>query len=405
LRVVVSNVYADDNRGGAALTATAIEAARLVGATTVTLLTLSTNDDLGRAFRHTRRDYPDVVILPAVITKRRGALGTAAAILTSLVYLAAPRSAAARLSPGLRAILDADVVMGKGGQLFRRFPIRGGTGFWLSAFPLVFASRHGIRSAAYGISIGPYDGARFAEWLAGVVLRRLDVVFPRDEPSRQLAVSLGVRPDAIVPMPDSAMLLTPPTEREIDEARQRHGLSGQRFAVVTINESMTREAVRQGVFTSLRTCVRVLLEQSAIDRVLVVIQTGGLTTDLDASRDFESFVGDPRVTVFDADLGYRELLALYGGAEFVTGGRVHSTIFAVIAGRPGFPIDYVTPKAQAIFAGLGLDDLPIALPCSGEDMASKIAGWLNDPDRIARVVDTREQLSRAVAAAASSLKP
>ena len=74
-KVLITNVYGDDNKGGAAITWATIEAVRRAfPGSTQSLLTISTSGELNQSHRHTRACYPDVPMHPPLVTEGRSRL-------------------------------------------------------------------------------------------------------------------------------------------------------------------------------------------------------------------------------------------------------------------------------------------------------------------------------------------
>lgn len=362
-RVVISNVYTDDNRGGAALTAAAIQMARAaVPGCVITLISVSPSDELQDAFRYTRLAYPDIEVLPPPFSPRHRRFGAAAAVVHSLTVLAMPRLFG-RSMLAVARVREARLVIGKGGQLFRDFPLKGLPSLWLSAFPLLLAARVRVPRVAYGISIGPYTrGHPAASRLAGLILRRLSLVLVRGDHSRQLASDLGVRPDRIIDTPDTVFSLSPPTSEQSAAIAKNLGLPLGRFLAMTITDGMGRQTQASSVFPTLRDVLLALLSEGAVDEVAVIVQTDGSTSsDLAASRSFVQYLNEPRVRLIEDEFSYQDLMALYGAARATIGGRIHSAVFSVVAGTPAFPIEGGGHKAREIFARLEQGDRALRL--------------------------------------------
>jgi colanic acid/amylovoran biosynthesis protein len=358
-RVVVSNLYADDNRGGAAITLATMQWIEdALGPCYLTGITLAADpSEHARTHRHTlaARDV-DLVVGPY-----QGARGPAArilALLRSVLVLATAGRVGA--DEALRRVLGAALVVGKGGQAFS--PRREGRallGFWYAMLPLLLARRVGVPTALYSITVGPYTEGSSAERLARYVLRRVDLVCVRDSRSLVEVLRLGVPQDAVRLVPDSVFALPPPSPEVMAATRTRLGLAGRSYVAVTVLLADPSSPT----FPVLVRATRRLLAEELVEEVVVPLQTDGPTTsDRPGSVWFVEQVGDPRVRLIDEDLGVDELMALYGGAVAVVGTRVHSTIFAAVAGTTPVPLVFARmSKAQDIFDHAGLGEFPVQL--------------------------------------------
>jgi polysaccharide pyruvyl transferase WcaK-like protein len=351
--VVITNVYPDDNRGGAAITAATIEMARrLSPASAVTMVAVSSDASrLEQDFRFTRRLYPDVEILPGVFDLHRAGPGRRLRHYgRSILLLAAPRLASRHAAE--RRLTSATLVIGKGGQAFRGFRTRQLGSLWFTTFPLVLARRARRPAMAVGISVGPFSKGRISRVLAGWVLRRLSLVLVRGFQSQRMALDLGVSPSRLRVAPDSVFFLEPPGDAQ--ERRARLGVPADRYLVATL--ASVPGQLRWKKVQALSAIIRRLLDADVADRAIVVVQTQGTTSDIGISQELVEACHDSRVQLFDQDVNHQDLMALYSGAELVVGSRLHSSLLALVAGTPAFPIAFFD-KPFDVFGGLGAEDM------------------------------------------------
>lgn len=351
-RVLVSNVYADDNRGGAALTAAAVLFARqVVPDCRVTLLTLaSTAEEVARDYEQSIAREDVYAALPRLLPGRdRGSLR---ALVLSLACLTLPRRAALR-RPRLAPIAEADLVVGKGGHMFRDRGRGGVLGLWFACLPLLLAQRWGIPTVVLGQSFGPFK-SRLVARLSAAVVRRVDTVLLRDPVSVSRAQELGVPRARLGQVPDSVFLLPAPSGSAVTDACRAAGVSPRRFAVVTASYKMLTS--RGPSLGSLADLARALVTDGMVDEVLVVLQvTGHVADDRTISQELVRLVDDRRVRFYDGAGTWEHLSALYGGAAVVVGARLHSALLAILAGRPAFPLEVVDGKASEVLAGVSPD--------------------------------------------------
>jgi polysaccharide pyruvyl transferase WcaK-like protein len=165
---------------------------------------------------------------------------------------------------------------------------------------------------------------------------------------------MGVDPRRLEQVPDAVFFMTPPPIEKVQELSRRLGLEQNSFGAITITTS--KGAHDSELFEFLETVVQDVLERQIVQQIAVVLQTDGpATSDRVASRAFVDRLSHPYIRLVDADLPPEDLVALYGGAAFTLGCRIHSAIFSVIAGTPAFPISRkTTVKADDIFRTLGL---------------------------------------------------
>lgn len=397
-RVVISNVFPDDNRGGAAITAATIETVRKAwpGAR-VSLVT--TGAPRPEAYRHTLARHPSVELLPPLVPVPRGPLGGVRAVLRSLLAMALPALAAGST---LERIREAAAVVGKGGEVFTG-KRRGGAlaGFWLAVFPLVLGRRLRLPTALHAITVGPYRPGSAAARLAGWVLRRVDLVLVRDRRSYREARMLGVPSERLQLVPDVVFSMEAPDVEWSSRTAERLELEPLRFGAVTITTS--RGAHDDELFDFLGASLKQVLGQGVVDTIAVVLQTHGrASSDGVASEAFVRRFDDPRVRLIEDDLSPEDLIALYGAAAFMVGCRLHSTLFSVIAGTPAFPISRATTvKADDLFETLGLERFVVRL--EGDEEA-KVRLAVRLAEDLEQASAEREALQREILAAAQRLR-
>jgi polysaccharide pyruvyl transferase WcaK-like protein len=350
LAVLLSNILPDDNRGGAAITGRLIDVLRAVDGDIGLIATMPALQP--GALRHTTTAFPDVRVLPPAVARGTGRAATVALLARCLAALARRRPSGATQ----QAIAASDLVVAKGGQVFKQSRSLGGdVNLLATVLPLLLAQRRGVATAAYSITVGPFPRRSVARAIARRALGAADLVVVRDERSADEARTLGVG-TALRLAPDSVFATSV-------EARHR---SDDRYGVATILASGTA-----ALGPTAHAIVHALATGS-VDRVLVVLQSdGGSVSDRAMSERLVALVDDPRVTLDDADRPPADLIALYGGAEWLIGGRLHSAIFAVVAGTPAFPL-YTGrhTKARDVFTGIGLAELAV---CVDDEPAASAA--------------------------------
>lgn len=399
-RVVISNVYSDDNRGGSALTAAAVQAAlTIVPGAHVSLITFEPGEEsLATSHRHTRRDFLDAELLPSIVSARSGMAGIAAALAYSLLLLAAP-GVFGRSHPAVQRIREADLVLGKGGQMFRYRDRRGLVALWLAVLPLLLARRMGRPAVVYGQGFGPFARARTRR-LSALIARRMTAVVLRDADSCREAAASGVSTDRIIASPDTVLTLAPPGEAEMQCSVERLELPVGRFAAVTVLDVMSKPVYRANVLVPLVVLIRALLEHDDLDAVVIVVQVDGASvSDAAASAELAAMVDDERVRVLSEDLSWRELVAVYSAARLVVGGRVHSNILSLLGGTPAFPIEFKSEKASRIFDALGARRFVLPLsPSTADDCAALLLRTVDaGPEARSEIVSmVAEQRARAL---------
>lgn len=365
--VVVSNIFGDGNRGGAAITAQAIHAVREAYPAYPAAGIVVGHGQVERTHRHTLARFPDLELLapPFVVSERR--LGGLAAVSRSVLALAFPGWR--RNNAVLERLRRAELVFSRGGYIFfQRRGFRDLLSLWLTTFPIMFAARCGVPSVVHAGSIGPFD-SRSSRILCGFILRRASLVLPRDAESFNCCRRLGIHADRLEQVPDSVFALDPPPVSVVEEVARRLGLHDGPFAAFTIQRGPGTVEAEEGFHRNLEELACRLLGAGAVKRVVLALQDGG---DLRVTEEFARRMADPRVSIMRDDLSVQDMIAFYASAACTIGTRLHSTIFSLLSGTPAFPISISGVKSDGVFHSIGLGAWVLPYPNFSSADASRL---------------------------------
>jgi polysaccharide pyruvyl transferase WcaK-like protein len=393
--VVVSNAFSDDNRGGAAITGSTIGLLNDAFPRWRVALESVQAGSFRSLYRHTLRRHPQTSVLPPLVTPGRGPWPGVRAVARSLLILLFPRISR---GPAMKALRQASLVVSKGGFVFvDRGGARGLMALWLTTFPLILAARLGIPFVLLGCTVGPFH-ERLSRIVASICLRRARLIVVRDSRSAVEVRSIARLRGQVVESPDIVFRLSPPSTLEQEEAAQRFNLGGETFGVVTIR---SRESASATIALARRLALTAtdLLNWGVVQRLAVVVQTDGdMTSDRAASQQLIRLLQDPRASLIAADLSPRELMALYGKATFIIACRLHSAIFAMIAGTPAVAVSLDREKTEGVFEGLGLAEYviqPDFEPARASELVASLARDDSFRPRLRRTVaNAREEVDR-----------
>ncbi len=395
MRVAITNCFQDDNKGGALLTQASILLARTIDErATITLVPVNPTPR-GEAFRHTIASNPDVHVGHAPFQRARGLVPGLGLCAAAGIALALGRRAPT-IFRSLAPLADADLVISKGGYVFvnRRGPRQLMSQF-LTTFPLLFGRRCGSITIAAGATVGPFENW-YSRLLNRLILSRIHIVLPREEASASEAGALAK--GMVRSMPDGVFAPLGVDRR----ARQRptghrppDPSPAERYAVVAYGYPADDDDEYHS--TLVRT-FSTLVEEGRLDRVHVVLQVvdqQGNSSERRESQRLADAIDDTvpgrsgRVAdVLGKDLAPEDLIALYGAAEFVTGRRLHASLFALIGGGLPIPMRHPTEphKAASVYGAIGLPELVVDVTTPEETLRS-----------IRSLLDRREQLAERTA--------
>lgn len=313
--------------------------------------------------------------------------------LTFLVFLAKFFSSLALLSwnqtPTVRAYRQADLVISKGGSFFREPEYRRN---WLPVgilghlHQLLVARKLGKKVILSAQSFGPINNP-LTRWLLRREFKRLALVTARDADSaRFLAEHLDLRTVPVVG--DSAFLLPTkaPAIKLSSTKRRRVGLTVRSWS------EPTEFAQYQQAIISLLTEFSAQFEFVFMPQVI-----GPRPYEDDRRVAAEIFAQLPptnqsQVTVITTDLAPTDLIELYGQMDFFIATRLHSAIFALLAGRPLLAIGY-EPKTNGVLGDLNLGGWVLDLRSINQsNLAAKFSQLLKaSPTEFALAAATAKQ--------------
>ena len=390
MSIIISNVFSDSNVGGAAITAATIRAAQAAfPGEPIKLVAIGETEHFDTSHPFTLRTFPEVEMTAPLVIPTPVALGGLRAVLRS-VQVMRKRPAD---HPAVRAVGEAHAVISKGGYVYRERPSwRSLMALWMTAFPIALGNAMGKPTAAVCTTIGPFK-TRASRQLCKYLLSKASLVVPRDEFSYQAALDLGLDPGRVVYLPDIVFSYERPSVGAAEAAAARAGVQHERFGVLTLSKF---GGINDAFLEALRDTVLELLDRGVVDDVLLPVHE---LQDRSLTVSFVSLVNDPRVRMLAEGFGPDDLMALYRSSRFLIARRMHSAIFALVAGTPTFPFVMEGKKVQGVMGSLGLEDYLLHLPLSDpKQLADRIDAAVSDKsveERVVRAVaGAREQLQR-----------
>lgn len=264
------------------------------------------------------------------------------------------------------ALTGADLLVVGGGGLLQDYlpsdlgdmfgPRQSNLAFW-AAMGLM-ARLAGVPVATWSVGIGPLttpDGRRAASLLLGLC----GLVSVRDPASAAAAAALGVPPERIVVAADPALLLDPPPPAEVAAALVAEDLPagpGRRVVVAP-------RPWPGGWVPALAAALDELVVRLDADVVFLPFEQSGRGLDGDlatATTLAAAMTAKHRRGIVVTPLSPEEKLGVVAGADLVIGMRLHSLVFAAVAGVPAVGLAY-DPKVAALMADLDRPDLSLDL--------------------------------------------
>jgi hypothetical protein len=264
-----------------------------------------------------------------------------------------------------RAVRAADALVVGGGGLIQDYlptdptarfsPDQHNIGFWTTLAAL--AQGRGVPVMTWAIGVGPLDTPE-GRAEARLFFSCVDAVTVRDDRSADLARELGVVSPVVAA--DPAFLLTLNATDPISALADVEDLP-------TAGSTRIAVAVRRwgddGWIEPLAAALDQLIAERDADVLLVPFQQSGrgLENDSLVSTKLAARMRQrSRRAVVGTGLTPTEKLAALGSADLVVGMRLHSVVFAAIAGVPVVALEY-DPKVRIAMDRLGLSDQSLAV--------------------------------------------
>lgn len=382
LRVLLVNAYADDNKGSAALTISALRQISNqfpdahIG---VVPLQQGGSDDPAKDFRHTLTEFPTVEVLPPLFVHERGRWGTEHALVSSVTNRL--------LNPTTRRhLMEADLVVSRGGVIFhaREGDRSGLASLLVRTLPTRLSSSAGVPTVLYGAQFGPFPGRlsrRAVRYSGGKNV----VTLVRDHASYQNFVRICRRTPHV--MPDSVFALDGGTA-------DRPARAGRLAVVVSAHVlgDVNRQSERIGRLA------KDVCEATGIEAVTLFNHVHGSILESAAAETAASYIqrhSDLECEIDERDLSPGELQREYQSSGLVLSSRLHAVVLALSAGVPALSVPTgVTFKERAVLSEVGLADYVVG--SSAE--AVRLAALTLDPNS-----NERHRLRRSIEGARTRL--
>ncbi|HEY3247891.1 MAG TPA: polysaccharide pyruvyl transferase CsaB [bacterium] len=283
--------------------------------------------------------------------------------------------------PALRALSGADVFLSGGGSLIQDASSLRSPLYYLSTLRAGTALAR--RTMMYAHGVGPIRRP-WIRWLTGWACRRLDLLTVRDEDSRSLLRSCGVRrPIDVVADPVFALPAAPP-----ERAAALLGPATRPRIGVALRPWGGNEYV-DALLRGLRTF------RDRIDAEVVV-----LVFHPRVDRDLGARVAAEFSARIISGVTPQEMLGVVGQLELVVGARLHALICAVAAGTPAVAVAY-DPKVEALARRIGAQTvLPVTLLAPGAVIDALDGAWTaQEPTRRALRAHAAQMRADALRAA------
>lgn len=263
----------------------------------------------------------------------------------------------------IAAIFKTDMLISGGGSLLQDVTSRNSILYYLIIILLALLFRKKV--FIYSQGIGPIHG-KMNRRLTAFLLKRVDGIAVRDEKSARLLTEIGVPPDRVCVTADPVLGLHP-----ADPALGRTLLEGLGVQK-TPGRPLVGWAIKAGdeaFLEQVAQSVRYLKEIYQADSIFIPFH---YEQDAKVIETLSEQLGDTAYYVKDKHL-IDEMLSLIGNLDLLIGVRLHSLIYAAVAGVPMLGISY-DPKIDAFLESISCT----CVSSTGDFTLQKLAPAVDD---------------------------
>lgn len=366
------------------------------------------------AARHTAREFPMVNILGSPFdTREEGVFKKIWSLKLSFFRYLFPSISR---NETIRALRKADIIVSKGGHFYQNHASRNTSflkqalGTYNQFYTLLLALRMKKRVALISHSLGPFEGS-FARRVARNTFSRVDYLSAREEITKEILIEMGLKPEKIHVLSDLAFAMKPLAGEGGAMFLKDLGLTRKRYAVVTarqwdfpLADKSKKKNHYEDYLEVLADAVDHLIDSGAVDEVALVVHNDGKHSDYEDDKPPIDFIAKhvnrkDKIKIIDSDYSAPELACIYGNARIMIGTRLHSVIFALVAGAPSIAISY-THKGAGIMASLGFADYALNIDTlQSSELTKTIDKLIENEDRLMseatqKIAEKREHLKK-----------
>jgi polysaccharide pyruvyl transferase WcaK-like protein len=398
-RIALVNVASDNNRGACALTWASIDfVLEAFPGAAIAIIPIAETPPSADPFRHTKRRYPNVEILPPLFDGGgRTVIPLLSLLARSLRKIVAFERRRPNPDPTLEWLRHCDLMVSVGGVTFETLggTLRDDARHLIRILPLLAAKKIGLDFVLVGAQVGPYKtimGRRLFRHIASTAA----AIFPRDLVSAAEVQRTSCARQIL--LPDSAFSLELSQEVPSGLLARRGIDTKSSILCLAISSALRRDESREEHVSLFADVAKTLRAAGVVEEIVIVVQA-----DEDRAISLEllqSLKLDARFLV-NEDLDPSELSSLYGSCRMVIASRLHAVILSLLAGVPAISLaPEVTFKEHSVLEMLGLESLcvPTRLgPVRAAEICLKVAAGENQyRQTIADAVSTARTALRVV---------
>lgn len=366
MKIIISHVYSDDNKGDAALLSVLLgDMRKTFDNPEITILTI---DEIKAGQMFEGAPVESAFMYEALNRYQSKTLKLTYSffvIASTILWACAYRLAKKELwlPRHLRSIADlykdADmVIMVGGGYLRGKAGLVSTIELILVLYSIILTCIIGKQTFIYAQSIGPF-GNGFQEFIAKRALKKVELIAVRENISLDLLKRMGITQNVVRSI-DSGFLFTSDIKKDL---RGEFNISKDKIMVgITVREWL--KADEQSFYeNSIAMFADNIIEKYNATVVFIPQVTATHHGDDDrevGKRVYKLMKRKESAYVITEQYDHKTIKAIYSGLDYVVGTRFHSVIFSLTSYIPAIAIEY-EHKTSGIMRDLGIDEWVIKI--------------------------------------------
>lgn len=416
MKILIVDAYHDSDRGGAGILAGILNTLLSIGKELDETMDIGvvyrfSEDDkrFESADRHTRKAFPNINILGSPIKTSRkytGFIGKIEAFIIfaySFIKFCFPFLFSDKV---IDAMQNADLVISKGGHFYKSRQYNLFRGFYSTStalYSILLSMRLRKKYAIIAHTVGPFNNY-LSRVITKMVFKKATIISTRENISKGILLSMGLRNSEVQVLPDTAFALIPVSQENIETFLEKQGLKENlRYATITARfwsypgiDRRKSENLYKKYLTSLAKISDFLIDEKLVDKVLLVVHNDGKHNESENdSKPINTIYSEMHqrddAVIIDDDLSPEMLSTLYGKSRIMIGTRLHSVIFSLVGGAPAIAISY-NHKVDGIMGMLGFEKYVLDINTMEISIANAmIRNVLAEEERVMQLANTRIQ--------------
>jgi colanic acid/amylovoran biosynthesis protein len=369
MKILITHVYSQDNKGDSAILSVLIAQLKKTFPNSEINISSMEGNNKTKKFDD-QKIYPSFFHLAVYRNKNFiiRTLSTLYILLISLIWAFIYRTTGKKLKvldkdleKLLTLYVNSDLIIPVGGGYINgKKGMRSTIALILTLHSIAISEILGKKTILHSQSIGPFSN-NLQKYLTKKTLNKTDLILIRENYSLQTLIEIGVNPRLIKRVADAAFLFNPPItnhKTQIDTIKK----TGRKKIVGVTVRNWLDKSKQEFYETQMAKFVEYLTKKNYLVVFIPQVTSDEFNDDdrLPAKRIFQKVKDQKNVILINDSLSHYAIKALYGKLDYLVGTRLHSVLFALTSNIPSIAIEYEY-KTSGILKDIGLNDYIIKI--------------------------------------------